>query len=76
MAVALERLDVVAAPRLRNSNPLSALAAALRITQAAIEATQASTFGAQVMYPGVNMSHEPASWAMNLQPMLVQASQV
>lgn len=47
-AAALERLDVVAAPRFSGSNPLSALAAALRITQAALEASQAATFGAEV----------------------------
>ena len=47
-AAALERLDVVAAPSMRSGNPLSALAAVLRVTQAAIEATQASAFGAQV----------------------------
>lgn len=39
---------MVAAPRLDGSNPLSALAAALRITQAALEASQAATFGAEV----------------------------
>ena len=41
---------MVAAPRLDGSNPLSALAAALRITQAALEASQAATFGAEVCY--------------------------
>ena len=39
---------MVAAPRLSDGNPLSALAAALRITQAALEASQAATFGAEV----------------------------
>ncbi|KAK9827610.1 hypothetical protein WJX81_005946 [Elliptochloris bilobata] len=51
-AVALERLDVMAAPRLRSSNPLSALAAVLRVTQAALEASQASAFGAQSIGAG------------------------
>ena len=39
---------MVAAPSFRGGNPLSALAAALRITQAALEASQAATFGAEV----------------------------
>jgi hypothetical protein len=47
-AGALERLDVVAAPSAQGGSPLQAVLGVIRATQAALEASQTSTFGAKV----------------------------
>jgi hypothetical protein len=49
-AAALEKLDVVAAPAPSQVAPLEAVLSALRATQKAIEDSQTSTFGAEVIH--------------------------
>ena len=57
-AAALERLDVVAAPAQSQVAPLEAVLSALRNTVQALEASQASAFGAQVdLPPTTSMPH-------------------
>ena len=49
-AAALEKLDVVAAPAPSQVAPLEAVLSALHATQKAIEDSQTSTFGAEVIH--------------------------
>ena len=53
----LERLDVVAAPATQTTSPLSALSAALRAAQGALEASQSTVFGLQVSLQACHISH-------------------
>ena len=57
--MALEKLDLVAAPAPGGASPLQAVLGALRATQAALLASQAAAFGATVGCRGENPRAQP-----------------